>query len=212
MDVGLAPVRGGCAGAAPPEVRAAKTLDRLNTNECVAFLDELAVLGDNGGNRAAHLSLDFIEDFHRLNDADRLAGLERIADLDERIRIGRGRAVEHACEGRHHRHCWVRCGGAGRCVSCSGSTGGRSPPTHVPALRCDDKSIEPAPDIDAQPVFGEIQLADVAPFERLGQGLYPIDQRLSFRSGPAFQNVLERVDYCTSMQHTARRISRRVWP
>src|SRR5262245_51733547 len=83
-----APVCCGGIGAAPPEVRAAEALDRLDTNERVAFLDEATVLGHDGSDSAAHLGLDFIEHFHRFHDADWLARLNRIADLDEWICVG----------------------------------------------------------------------------------------------------------------------------
>ena len=48
----------------------------LDTNQRVAFLHKLAALGHNSAHNAPDLGLDFVEDLHRLYDADGLAGLK----------------------------------------------------------------------------------------------------------------------------------------
>src|SRR4249919_1182428 len=46
--------------------------------------DRLAALAQHLEHGAGHVGFDRIEHFHRLDDAQRLAGLDRLADADER--------------------------------------------------------------------------------------------------------------------------------
>src|SRR5487761_2400870 len=62
-------------------------------------LDRLAVLGQDRHHGAGDVGLDLVEHLHGLDDADGVAGLHRLADLDERRRARTGRGVE----GAHHR-------------------------------------------------------------------------------------------------------------
>src|SRR5262249_41643713 len=63
--------------------------------------DRLAVLGDDRLDRAADVRLDLVHQLHRLDDAENVALLNRIADLDERFPAGggSGRGIERS----HHR-------------------------------------------------------------------------------------------------------------
>ena len=62
----------------------------------------LAVLREDLDDRAGALGLDLVHQLHRLDDAERLPGAHDRADLDERRRVGGGRAVERADEGARH--------------------------------------------------------------------------------------------------------------
>src|SRR4051794_27092385 len=60
----------------------------------------LAALGKNFQDRAGHFGFDRIEHLHRLDDPERVAGLDRLADADERRLVRRRRCVEgpdHRC-------------------------------------------------------------------------------------------------------------------
>src|SRR6185437_9619112 len=65
-------------------------------------LDRLAVLDQDGLYGAGHVGLDLVEHLHRLDDAQCLAGLDLLADLDEGSRSRRGRCVEGADHRRLH--------------------------------------------------------------------------------------------------------------
>src|SRR5260221_13578284 len=71
--------RGSCAAGSGSE-----SLDWLDTDQRVAFLYELAIFGQHGSDRAAHLALDLVEDLHSLHDADHLTGLHRLAHFHKR--------------------------------------------------------------------------------------------------------------------------------
>src|SRR5689334_14515211 len=62
-------------------------------------LDRLARLDQDLQHRARDLGLDRIEHLHRLDDAEGVAGLDRLADGDERRLVRRRRGVVRA----HHR-------------------------------------------------------------------------------------------------------------
>src|SRR5690606_30741832 len=70
-------------------------------------LDRLAVLDQDRAHRARDLGLDGVEHLHRLDDAQRVAGLDLLADLHEGRLVRAGRRVEGADHGRTH-HVAVR--------------------------------------------------------------------------------------------------------
>src|SRR5574337_1448574 len=83
----------------------------LNDEERLAVFDRLAVLAEDLRDRAGLVSLDLVEDLHRLDDAERVALLHHAADLDERLCAGAGRQIEgadhrrlHQMAGRHFGH------------------------------------------------------------------------------------------------------------
>src|SRR5210317_120789 len=71
-------------------------------DEGLVEFDWLAVLDENGFDDAGVICLDLIHHFHRLNDANYIAGLYVFADFNERGRRGRGRTVESAYHWRFH--------------------------------------------------------------------------------------------------------------
>src|SRR3546814_482811 len=62
----------------------------------------LAVLDQDGLHGAGHVGLDLVEHLHRLDDAQRLAGLDLLADLDAGRRARRGRGLERAAHRSPH--------------------------------------------------------------------------------------------------------------
>src|SRR3546814_5328650 len=56
-------------------------------------LNRLAALALDREHGAGHVGLDRVEHLHRLDDAQRLAGLDRLADADEGRLVRRGRGV-----------------------------------------------------------------------------------------------------------------------
>src|ERR1043165_4079136 len=54
----------------------------------------LAVLAEDAGDRAGLVGLDLVHDLHRLDDADRLAFLDDLAHVGERLGARAGGAVE----------------------------------------------------------------------------------------------------------------------
>src|SRR5689334_4703089 len=62
----------------------------------LAELDGLAVLAQDARDGAGFVGLDLVHDLHRLDDADRFAFLDGVADLDKRLRARAGGAVERA--------------------------------------------------------------------------------------------------------------------
>src|SRR5581483_6411893 len=72
----------------------------LDHEERLAELDRVAVAGHDGGDLAGLVSLDLVHHLHRLDDAQDLADLDLIPDLDERFRAGGGGSIEGAHHGR----------------------------------------------------------------------------------------------------------------
>src|SRR5439155_260023 len=70
--------------------------DRLELEQELAELDRLCVVDVDRANDPLALGLDLVHQLHRLEDAERLPGTDRVADLDERRRVGLRRAVEGA--------------------------------------------------------------------------------------------------------------------
>src|SRR5258706_1390591 len=60
----------------------------------LAELDRLAVLRENGLDHARFVRLDLVHELHGLDDAERIAGLHGIADLDACLAPGRSGTVE----------------------------------------------------------------------------------------------------------------------
>ena len=71
-------------------------VDRLELEEELAELNRLSVADVDLPDDALELGLDLVHQLHRLEDAQRLTGRDRIADLDERRRPRRGCSVERA--------------------------------------------------------------------------------------------------------------------
>src|SRR5690606_28287350 len=65
-------------------------------------LDRLAALGHYLEHRARDVGLDRVEHLHRLDDAEGVAGLDRLADGDERRLVRRRRSVERTDHRRAH--------------------------------------------------------------------------------------------------------------
>src|SRR5262245_45314765 len=63
-----------------------KRAEGLQLEEEIAVLDRLLVLHGDPPDAALVLGLDLVHQLHRLEDAQRLPRLDRIADLDERRR------------------------------------------------------------------------------------------------------------------------------
>src|SRR6478609_573422 len=61
--------------------------------------DRLSVLGEDRLHRAGGVGLDLVHQLHRLDDAERVALRDRVADFDERLGARRRRPIERA----HHR-------------------------------------------------------------------------------------------------------------
>src|SRR4249919_1165558 len=56
-------------------------------------LDRLPVLDQDRLDDAGLVGLDLVHELHRLDDAERVAFLDRVADLDERLGARRARAI-----------------------------------------------------------------------------------------------------------------------
>src|SRR6478735_692710 len=62
----------------------------------LVVLDRLAVRDEDRAHGAGDVGFDLVEHLHRFDDAERLAGLDRLSHLDERGRVGIGGGVERA--------------------------------------------------------------------------------------------------------------------
>src|SRR5512147_2555510 len=67
--------------------------------ERLAVLHRLAILHEDGLDPAVLVGLDLVEQLHGLDDAQRVARLDRLPHFDEGFRAGRGGAVERADHG-----------------------------------------------------------------------------------------------------------------
>src|SRR5258706_12740572 len=70
--------------------RLAEDIERL------AVLHRLPVLGQDRLDDAILVGFDLVQELHGLDDAEGVAGLDRLPDLDEGLRPGGGAAVEGA--------------------------------------------------------------------------------------------------------------------
>src|SRR5689334_25369526 len=75
--------------------------------ELLAVLDGLAVARVHGEDLALDVRLDLVHQLHRLDDAEDLALRDALADLRERIRLGRRRTIERS-DDRRRDHVDVR--------------------------------------------------------------------------------------------------------
>src|SRR3990167_30791 len=84
----------------------------------LAKLYRLAVFNQNRLDDPGLIRVDFVEQLHRLDDAQRVAAVHILADVHEGLGTRRGRAVEGADHRRFH-HMAFGCGGFGgfRCYS-----------------------------------------------------------------------------------------------
>src|SRR5262245_19030221 len=67
--------------------------------ERLTEFDRVAVLDEDADDAAGEFRFDLMHHLHRLDDAQRDAGLHLGADLDEWLRAGRGAAIERADHG-----------------------------------------------------------------------------------------------------------------
>src|SRR5262245_17546562 len=74
----------------------------LDDEERLAVLDRLPVLDQDRLDDAVLVGLDLVHQLHRLDDANGLARLDGVADLDERLGVGRRGAIERADHRRLH--------------------------------------------------------------------------------------------------------------
>src|SRR3954465_6305674 len=70
--------------------------ERLEIEQHLPELDRLAVVDVDRPDDGLEVGLDLVHALHRLEDAERLAGRDAVADLHERRRPRLGRAVERA--------------------------------------------------------------------------------------------------------------------
>src|SRR3974390_644055 len=67
----------------------------LDRDERLAVFDRLAILRKDGFYGAFLVRLDFVHQFHCLDDADHLAHFHGVAHFDERLGARAGRPIEH---------------------------------------------------------------------------------------------------------------------
>ena len=65
---------------------------RVHFEEGLIELDRFAVFAEHGDDFAANLGGDFVEDFHRLDDAHGRGRIDAVADFDVGLGFGLGRA------------------------------------------------------------------------------------------------------------------------
>src|ERR1700730_14154320 len=65
-------------------------MDSFDDEQRLAELDRIAVLRHDRGDATGLVGFDLIHHLHRLDNAQHLAFLDFIADLDKRLRAGRG--------------------------------------------------------------------------------------------------------------------------
>src|SRR5712691_1696613 len=70
----------------------------------LSVLYRTAVFDQFRGHDTRHLRLNLVHELHRLDDAEHLPGLDRVAGLDERRRPGSGRIVIRPDDWRFHQH------------------------------------------------------------------------------------------------------------
>src|SRR2546426_8444192 len=66
----------------------------IHEHQRLSVFDRGGIFDQNADDAAADLALNLVEQFHRLDDAHRLAGLDHVALADKRRRVGLGRAKE----------------------------------------------------------------------------------------------------------------------
>src|SRR5690554_94838 len=82
--------------SAPREIRSAL----LDLEELLPELDAGSVGHEHLEDGPRELRLDLVHQLHRLDDAERLPGADRLTDVRERLRLGGRRTIEGADEGR----------------------------------------------------------------------------------------------------------------
>src|SRR3989454_1167636 len=97
-------------------------------------LHRLAVFHEHRLHHAGGVGLDLVHQLHRLDDANRLAFLDGLADLDKRFGVGRRRTVKGTDHGGLHDMAFLACLGFGWRRRCRGggrraSLGGCGSPT-----------------------------------------------------------------------------------
>src|SRR3954470_7340583 len=87
------------AGGARPHreaayIRRTRRLPSLELDDRLMRADELSALDEDAADLTSGRGADLVEELHRLDEADDIAGRDLRADLDERVRLRRRRAVE----------------------------------------------------------------------------------------------------------------------
>src|SRR6185503_13831696 len=143
----------------------------FDDEERLAELDRAAVLDEDADDAAGELRLDLIHHLHRLDHAERVAGFDFGADLDERLGARSGAAIERSDHrgrdllaangrrrGRNRCGCW-----SGRCRRRSGGRGNR---------RGDRARFRIAADTNGLLTLGDLDLGDAGFLEELDELLY----------------------------------------
>src|SRR5881394_4052611 len=125
-------------------------------------LDRAAVLDEYADHSPGHLRLDLVHHLHRLDHAQRVAGLDLGADVDERLRAGRGAAIEGA---DHRRGDLVPARGRGGCRGRGGRVGER-------LLGADRARVRVAADPDRLFALGDLDFRDSGFLEQLDEFFY----------------------------------------
>src|SRR5207249_3372967 len=89
-------------------------------------LHRLAVFHEHRLHHAGGVGLDLVHQLHRLDDANRLAFLDGLADLDKRFGVGRRRTVKGTDHGGLHDMAFLACLGFGCRRRCRGAGAGRA--------------------------------------------------------------------------------------
>src|SRR5256886_6954243 len=88
--------------------------------EGLPVLHRLAVFHEHRLHHAGGVGLDLVHQLHRLDDANRLAFLDGLADLDKRFGVGRRRTVKGTDHGGLHDMAFLACLGFGCRRRCRG--------------------------------------------------------------------------------------------
>src|SRR6185503_14383187 len=143
----------------------------FDDEERLAKLDRAAVLDEDADDSASELRLDLVHHLHRFDHAERVAGFDFRADVDERLGARSRAAVERSDHrGRDLLAAYGRSGGLSRCGRGSGRCrrrgGGRG------RRRRDSARFRIAADTNGLLALGDLDLGDAGFLEELDELLY----------------------------------------